>query len=413
MASRTSNLLVGSSKSSSNDDFQVTVRLLEDDNSIAVYVPESAKGRWLLEEVCRQQEVLPEIEYFGLRYISCEVLSAPTKHWMKLTKSVRGQLKHTNPLVVSFRIKHYPPDPITEFQLDKSKYLLFHQIHRDFLSGRLIAPHKDIILLAALFIQVALGDASEMAASTSEHNLADIASSSTSESSTYLSNYRALHNTNRKYEPEILEQHRKLEGLLPSEAASEAIRVALRQLSYGMEPFKVLPTTHKNSRPVHIGLTHEGVAEFTGSRRSHLYKWADIDQFFYSGKNFIISCKKPAHKGERKMTKRAHEMVEYKCESGAIASELWRWALERKLFFTEVDSRETNLHKVQPLLSTAYVQFCAFYRKLPYHRLIALLHQTELVGSSVWHESNEMSSAQARFLQQYANAVVEDADAGC
>ncbi|VDO01055.1 unnamed protein product [Rodentolepis nana] len=62
-------------------------------------------------------------------------------------------------------------------------------------------------------------------------------------------------------------------GLLPSEAASEAIRIALRQLSYGMEPVKVQPIKHKNSRTVHIGLTHEGVAEFTGSKRTHLYKW--------------------------------------------------------------------------------------------------------------------------------------------
>nr|CDS31724.1 ferm domain containing protein [Hymenolepis microstoma] len=214
MTSKSSRTLTGSSGSSTNDVFFVTVRLLEDDNSIVVYIPEAANGGWLLEEVCRLQEVLPEIEYFGLRYVSCELLSAPTKHWMNLNKPVRSQLKHTNPLVVSFRIKHYPPDPITEFKLDKSKYLLFHQIHRDFLSGRLIAPHNDIILLAALFIQVALGDASEMITTTSSdsNSLGSISTTSiSSQSSTYLSNFRALHNTNKKYEPEILEQHRKLQ----------------------------------------------------------------------------------------------------------------------------------------------------------------------------------------------------------
>ncbi|VUZ50705.1 unnamed protein product [Hymenolepis diminuta] len=121
MASKSSRNLIVSSVWSSNDNFLVTVRLLEDENSIIVWVPEAANGRWLLEEVCRQQEVLSEIEYFGLRYVSCEFLSSPSKHWINLTKSVRSQLKHTNPLVVSFRIKHYPPDPITEFKLDKSK----------------------------------------------------------------------------------------------------------------------------------------------------------------------------------------------------------------------------------------------------------------------------------------------------
>ena len=97
----------------------------------------------------------------------------------------------------------------------------------------------------------------------------------------------------------LLDSHYR--GLLPSEAASEAIRIALRQLSYGLEPFKVQPVSawlwifhsqppvlanscsshpsllfqvrQRISRPVHIGLTHEGVAEFLGSKRTHLYKW--------------------------------------------------------------------------------------------------------------------------------------------
>ncbi|VDK23007.1 unnamed protein product [Taenia asiatica] len=129
---------------------------------------------------------------------------------MNPAKSVRSQLKHTKPLTVSFRIKHYPPDPFSDFKLDKSKYLLFHQLHRDFLNGRLIAPHEDLIRLAAFFIQVALGDASEMIECVFNPQFSS--ASSSTDSSTYLSNYRALHNTSsKKNELEILEEHRKLE----------------------------------------------------------------------------------------------------------------------------------------------------------------------------------------------------------
>lgn len=32
-----------------------------------------------------------------------------------------------------------------------------------------------------------------------------------------------------------------IRGVLPSEAAAEVIRIALQQLSYGLEPFKVQP----------------------------------------------------------------------------------------------------------------------------------------------------------------------------
>uniref|UniRef100_A0A915EVU0 FERM domain-containing protein n=1 Tax=Echinococcus canadensis TaxID=519352 RepID=A0A915EVU0_9CEST len=388
----TSKSTTRSSRRGADDGLQVTVSLLENDCFITIWVPEQASGRWLLEEVCKKQAVLPEIEYFGLRYISCELLSSPSKHWMNPVKPVRPQLKHTNPLMVSFRIKHYPPDPFSDFKLDKSKYLLFHQLHRDFLSGRLIAPHKDLIRLAAFFIQVTLGDASEMAASMP--SLQSPSASTRTDSSTYLSNYRALHNTSsKKNELEILEEHRKLEGVLPSEAAAEAIRIALRQPSYGLEPFKVRLTKRKDSRPVHIGLTHEGVAEFLGSKRAHLFKWAEIDQFFYSGKNFIIRHQKAASKRQ----KSAHEITEYKCESRAIASELWSWALERKLFFTKVIYREANHNEVQVFLAPTHLYFCIVCRCDGFVLLSNQLSACELASGTHQHglESAKINTTRA------------------
>ncbi|EUB62984.1 FERM domain-containing protein 3 [Echinococcus granulosus] len=197
-----------SSRRSTDDGLQVTVSLLENDCFITIWVPEQASGRWLLEEVCKKQAVLPEIEYFGLRYISCELLSSPSKHWMNPVKLVRPQLKQL--------LSHSPATSLN--------YNALYPIIRS-------TPYH-------VRNEVTLGDASEMAASML--SLQSPSASTRTDSSTYLSNYRALHNTSsKKNELEILEEHRKLEGVLPSEAAAEAIRIALRQPSYGLEPFKV------------------------------------------------------------------------------------------------------------------------------------------------------------------------------
>uniref|UniRef100_A0A0X3NGF3 FERM domain-containing protein n=1 Tax=Schistocephalus solidus TaxID=70667 RepID=A0A0X3NGF3_SCHSO len=308
------NSQVHSQNTSGLDGMHITVRLLENDNTWRLVVPSHVTGKWLLEEICRRYDILDEMEYFGLRYVSCEMLSSPTKHWMDLTRSVQSQLKNTNPLQVSFRIKHYPANPFNEFKLEKSKYLLFHQLRRDFLSGRLIAPHDTLIKMAALFVEVILGDASELEPPTPAQS---------AESPTYLSNVRYLHTQSKRTEQEVIAEHRKLHGLLPSEAAAEVIRIATGLESYGIEPFRV-HAKHQKSRTVHIGLTHEGIAEFSGSKRTHMYKWNTIEEILYKGRHLIIIHSKPT----------GRLTADYKCESKAIASSLWAWALERKMFFT-------------------------------------------------------------------------------
>ncbi|CAH8486506.1 unnamed protein product [Dicrocoelium dendriticum] len=100
--------------------FSVIVRLLEDETSEEVSVPEDATGKWLFEEVCCRQGVMEEREYFGLRYLEHQILTPPTKQWIDLTRRVLSQLKNTKPLVVSFRVKHYPPDPMGDIRLPKT-----------------------------------------------------------------------------------------------------------------------------------------------------------------------------------------------------------------------------------------------------------------------------------------------------
>lgn len=305
----------------SGEFFVVIVRLLEDDNLDEVNVPDDATGKWLFEEVCRRQEVMQEREYFGLRYIEHELLSPPTKQWLDLTRSVVAQLKHAQPHQVSFRIKHYPGDPLTDFRLPKSHFLLYHQLRRDLSSGRLIASPDKLVRLAALVVQVELGDRSMQDPSQlSETNEREVS---------YLNNIRVLHNQSQRTESLILEEHKKLEGTLPYEAASELIFLASSLETYGIDPVRVR-TKAFGSRPIHLGLTHQGIAEFVSSRREKMYPWSTINTMTYDGKYFIVTLK-PQSTGKKK---HAESSVRFKCESKSVARALWEWASDRQLFLT-------------------------------------------------------------------------------
>ncbi|THD20865.1 FERM domain-containing protein 3 [Fasciola hepatica] len=187
----------------SEDCFTVSVRLLEEDTSEDVEVPEDATGKWMFEEICRKQGVMEEREYFGLRYLEHEMLSSPTKQWLDLARSVRSQLKNTRPRVVSFRIKHYPAEPMADLRLPKTHYLLYRQLKRDLCSGRLVAQLDEMVRLGALVVQVELGDSSVQEVFQWSANDDTVRS--------YLADFQVLHNQTPKVESLLLEEHKKLE----------------------------------------------------------------------------------------------------------------------------------------------------------------------------------------------------------
>nr|CAH8848898.1 unnamed protein product [Trichobilharzia regenti] len=305
----------------SHEYFVVLVRLLEDEKIEEFRVPEDASGKWLFEEICRHQGVMQEREYFGLRYLEHEMLSPPTKHWINLTRNLLSQLKHTYPRQVSFRIKHYPADPMVDLRLPKSHYLLYHQLRRDLISGRLVASTDVLIRLAALVVQVELGDSS-----VQDQPVVSIKNEG---ERNYLHEFRVLHNQTERLELCIIKEHEKLENLLPSEAASELIHLASSLETYGIDPIRV-KTKAYGSRHIHLGLTHQGVAEFISNRRQKLYPWSAISWMTCNGRDFVLATSHQ-HSGRKKKTTTT---IHYKCDNKSVAQALWEWASDRQLFFT-------------------------------------------------------------------------------
>ncbi|KAF6772450.1 hypothetical protein AHF37_08690 [Paragonimus kellicotti] len=140
-----------------------------------------------------------------------------------------------------------------------------------------------MVRLAALVVQVELGDCSMQ-------DLPQI-STKTDAERTYLNDFQVLHNQTKRMEALISEEHKKLEGMLPSEAATEMIQLASSLETYGVDPIRV-KTKAYGSRPIHLGLTHRGVAEFVSNRCQKLYLWSNISWMTCDGRHFILSVRK-------------------------------------------------------------------------------------------------------------------------
>ncbi|KAH8878146.1 FERM domain-containing protein 3 [Schistosoma japonicum] len=231
----------------SHEYFVVSVRLLEDEKIEEIQVPEDASGKWLFEEICRQQGVMQEREYFGLRYLEHEMLSSPTK------------------------------------------------LRRDLISGRLVMPTDVLIRLAALVVQVELGDSSVQAPlQTFTENDGE---------RQYLREFRVLHNQTERLESLIIKEHEKLENVLPSEAASELIHLASSLETYGIDPIRVKVSHILDDIYLEISIKRKRFTiPFLPSKYPSLF--------------VTITS------------------IHYKCDNKSVAQALWEWASDRQLFFT-------------------------------------------------------------------------------
>ena len=67
-------------------------------------------------------------------------------------KSIHKQVKELNPVLFSFRVKFYPPDPF-RLKEEITRYHIFLQLKRDLLHGRLYCGLNETPMFVALIIQ--------------------------------------------------------------------------------------------------------------------------------------------------------------------------------------------------------------------------------------------------------------------
>ncbi|KAL3289458.1 hypothetical protein HHI36_022882 [Cryptolaemus montrouzieri] len=236
------------SKHDSNIIYKCAVRLLEDSEVLECEYRLHHKGKYLLEFVCQQLNLI-EQDYFGLRYVD----NTNQRHWLDLEKSINKQVKDLDPVLFSFRVKFYPPDPF-KLKEEITRYQIFLQLKRDLLHGRLYCGIDDAAMLAALVIQSELGDYDS---EIHEGN--------------YVTDLKILLKQTPTIEEKAMEIHQKqLKGEDPSQIESKFLKRACPLDTYGIDPH---PVKKKNT---------VGFKCSTGASCRHIWRCAVEQMLFFT-----------------------------------------------------------------------------------------------------------------------------------
>lgn len=430
------NEVVGSSRLKRHDDKNIMckIRLLDDTQPpLELPISKNDLGRLVFTFVCGSIGDLAEADYFGLRYTD----KHGQRQWLDLSRMVYKQMKGCRSFNLSFRLKHYPADPLKEVKQDFTRYLIYLQIRRDLAQGRLLCPPEMVAQIGALVAQAELGDApaedelelskasntqgsqtnmnSENDTYNNVNGSGNHPQSGTPEPTTaieYLRNFKIFNTQTPKTIMEIVKQHQKLRGLTVQEAESELLSRTSQLPTYGIDPFPVVPL-HKvimpasgtsnitesgdqtnsssspkspSSTPVHLpkgimfylGITSTGLVTFVGLQRSQEYHWDQIQRMVCDGKDFLVFLKHDESSAKRRFLRNKTRHLTFECESKAAALAIWHWTMDRKCFFTLKQAGEAK--RVRPSSS--------IFRRSHTYRFSGRSHQ-ELSSIPVKNSSTE------------------------
>ncbi|XP_067666591.1 FERM domain-containing protein 5-like isoform X2 [Haliotis asinina] len=251
-----------STKGEVQTEYSCSIRFLDDSEPIQLNFKKDTLGQWLFDRVCEKLSLV-EKDYFGLRYVDAE----KQRHWLDPLKTVYKQLKGVNPMVLCFRVKFYPEDPM-KLHEEITRYYLYLQLRRDLHHGRLLCSPQDAVHLASYIVQSEVGDYDPQ-----DHPPG------------YITAFKMLPKQNAKMEDQIQELHKTLKGQVPAEAESNFLKKAAVLDTYGVDPHQV---KDQRGDQLYLGVTHQGIMTFRGSRRTQLHKWNQIRRIAYEGKMFIV-----------------------------------------------------------------------------------------------------------------------------
>ncbi|XP_020282363.1 FERM domain-containing protein 5 isoform X1 [Pseudomyrmex gracilis] len=284
---------------------RATIRLFDDNEIIYCDFQPQDKGRYILEYVCKQLNIL-EMDYFGLRYVDKE----RERHWLDLAKTAIKQVKDMHEIVLCFRVKFYPPDPL-RLKEEITRYQVYQQLKRDLLYGRLCCSPGEAALLVACIVQSELGDY--------DPEIHD---------GNYISEHKLLKTQTPTIEEKAMDIHQtQVKGFTPEQAENYFLRIASQLDTYAVDPHPVKDPD--KGTQLHLGINHSGILTFQDSRKIQQFRWSEVQKINFEGKMFIVHVTI----NEDLRTKKKH-LVGYKCPTATNCRHVWRCAIEQMLFFT-------------------------------------------------------------------------------
>ncbi|CAG2116664.1 unnamed protein product [Medioppia subpectinata] len=288
-----------------NCEFKCGIRLLDDNEVLQTEFKREQKGQFLLDFVFKSLNLI-ERDYFGLRFVD----QNKQRNWLDPTRSIIKQVKGVDPIVFCFRVKFYAADP-SLLKEEITRYFLYLQLRRDLLHGRLYCMPSDAAVLMAFVIQSELGDFDP------EEHVGE-----------YVSEFKLLLNQTSKMETQVMDIHKnEMRGQTPAEAELNFLKKASHLETYGIDPH---PVKDQRGNQLYLGVNHSGILAFQGSRKTHHFKWSELQKITYESRMFIAHC----------LINDKKHLIGFKCPNISSCHYLWRCAVEQRYFFTMNSSRD-------------------------------------------------------------------------
>ncbi|XP_031624575.1 FERM domain-containing protein 5 [Contarinia nasturtii] len=293
--------------------FKCTVRLLEEPDVLECEFQPNHKGCNLLDYVCEQMDIKDK-DYFGLRFVDV----TRQRHWLDISKLILKQVKDVEPIVFSFRVKFFPADP---FRLTgNSKIMIYQQLKRDLIHGRLYCSAGEAAALGSLIVQEELGDYNP------EIHVGD-----------YVSSLKLALRQTDQLERKVIELHKKREpGQVDHMVVDEFLSIARGLETYGIDPHPV--KDHRGTQ-IYLGINYTGISTFASGKRVQHFRWPEVHKLNYEGKMFIAHLSYT----DRESREPKKHTVGFKCPTGAACRYVWRCAIEQMLFFTLPNSQNASV----------------------------------------------------------------------
>uniref|UniRef100_A0A0N4ZFM1 FERM domain-containing protein n=1 Tax=Parastrongyloides trichosuri TaxID=131310 RepID=A0A0N4ZFM1_PARTI len=330
-----------------SSNIHVTIKLLHDESTIEKEFNKNAMGMDIFSYVCECCEI-DESSYFGLRYyevINKNKENGKYRYWLDFHKPLSKQFNSKN-IKLSLRVRFYPAD-ISTIKQEVTRYMIFSQLRRDLLHGRLYAPSQILTKLGGLIVQSALGDYRKGKFEPG-----------------YLSQYKIILKQTEIIEQKIEEEHKRNEGLSPEESERLFLEIASKLETYGYDPFAV--NEEERGVKIFVGASHKGILQFFDTQNYSVIKWNDIEKVDFCSKLLKITVashytnslsflekeitnsknKSDSMILNKKMRKK-HNLKEnehgFECPNEKFAKHLWKNILALQNFFTAEKAEDIKM----------------------------------------------------------------------
>ncbi|XP_050541075.1 protein 4.1 homolog isoform X2 [Daktulosphaira vitifoliae] len=296
--------------------------LLLDGSYMDIEVNRKVKGEELIEIVCDQLNLL-EKDYFGLSYEN----RRDPHNWLEMDKRV-GKFLKSEPWLLNFEMKFYPPDP-NQLQEDITRYQLCLQIRNDILNGKLPCSFVTHALLGSYLVQSELGDYD-----IEEHK----------NNTDYLKEFKFAPNQTPELEEKVMELHRTHKGQTPAEAELNYLNNAKKLAMYGVD---LHPAKDSECVDIMLGVCSSGLLVHKDRLRINRFAWPKILKISYKRNHFYIKIR-PGEFEQQEAT------VGFKLPNHRLAKKLWKTCVEHHTFFRLMSPEPTQKLGVFPRLGSRF-----------------------------------------------------------